>query len=51
MAAEIENPVCMTDKTAEITADKRMLSRILFDGTVSADEIKPLLELSYQLTR
>ena len=24
---------------------------ILLDGTVSADEIKPLLELSYQLTR
>ena len=41
----------MTDKTAGITADRRMMSRILFDGTVSADEIKPLLELSYQLTR
>ena len=24
---------------------------ILLDGTVSADEIKPLLELSYELTR
>lgn len=24
---------------------------ILLDGTVSADEIEPLLELSYQLTR
>ena len=24
---------------------------ILLDGTISADEIKPLLELSYQLTR
>lgn len=24
---------------------------ILLDGAVSADEIKPLLELSYQLTR
>ena len=24
---------------------------ILLDGTVSADEIKPLLELSYQLTQ
>ena len=51
MAAEIENPVCMIDKTAGITADRRMMSRILFDGTVLADEIKPLLELRYQLTR
>ena len=51
MAAEIENPVCMIDESAGITADRRMLSSILFDGTISAYEIKPLLELSYQLTR
>ena len=51
MAAEIENPVCMIDESAGITADRRMMSRILLDGTVSADEIKPLLELRYQLTR
>ena len=29
----------------------RTIKSILLDGTVSADEIKPLLELSYQLTR
>ena len=52
MAAELENPICTGQTDLQnMTADRRMLSRILFDGTISADEIKPLLELRYQLTR
>ena len=48
---DVLNIKCDPMMIGSLHMNKENWISILLDGTVSADEIKPLLELSYELTR